>query len=84
MLRMAPGELDRLAGRIAALHKELPAPRALLTGISGVDRSQEGLSALAIVNAYRQIYFPAQQLHFRHDRPREQADLVLLNDLTSA
>lgn len=45
-----------------------------------VARAQEGLPPAATVSAYRTIYFPAQQLHFRVDAPRDVADLVVNND----
>lgn len=45
-----------------------------------VARRQEGLEARETVEAYRTIYFPAQLIHLRRDRPRESADLILPND----
>jgi uridine kinase len=42
-------------------------------------RAQEGLPPEATIEAYRTIYFPAQDHHFRVDQPREGADLVLAN-----
>jgi uridine kinase len=45
-----------------------------------IARGQEGLAREDTVRAYRTIYFPAQGLHFERDRPRESADLVLVND----
>lgn len=44
-----------------------------------IARSQEGLSPDATADAYRTIYFPAQRLHFRIDRPRNTADLIYSN-----
>ena len=38
-----------------------------------VARAQEGLSPEETIRAYRTIYFPAQELHFRRDTPREAA-----------
>jgi uridine kinase len=43
-------------------------------------RGQEGLSPADTRHAYRTIYFPAQELHLERDRPREAADIVLVND----
>lgn len=43
-------------------------------------RAQEGLPPEETVRAYRQIYFPAQELHFRRDSPRQAASLILDND----
>lgn len=43
-------------------------------------RAQEGLSTADTWAAYDTIYFPAQRLHFRRDRPRERADHVVVND----
>ena len=45
-----------------------------------IARSQEGLSPEETTRAYRRIYFPAQEIHFEADGPREAADLVLPND----
>lgn len=43
-------------------------------------RRQEGLSPEATVNAYRTIYFPAQEIHDRCDDPRNAATLIVTND----
>ncbi len=43
-------------------------------------RSQEGLSRDETIRAYRTLYFPAQEIHFERDRPREGADAVIAND----
>ncbi|HEX6886221.1 MAG TPA: uridine kinase [Planctomycetota bacterium] len=43
-------------------------------------RGQEGLGPEETVQAYRTIYFPAQELHLALDRPREAAEVVLVND----
>lgn len=43
-------------------------------------RSQEGLSQDETIRAYRTLYFPAQEIHFERDRPREGADAVIAND----
>ncbi|MGQ0721706.1 MAG: uridine kinase [Candidatus Eiseniibacteriota bacterium] len=45
-----------------------------------IARAQEGLSREETVREYERIYFPAQELHFRKDRPREAATVVLVND----
>ncbi len=43
-------------------------------------RSQEGLGPKETAAAYRTIYFPAQDLHFRRDDPRGVATAVVNND----
>jgi uridine kinase len=45
-----------------------------------VFRAQEGLSQDATTEAYRTIYFPAQELHFARDDPRSAASGILDND----
>ncbi len=45
-----------------------------------LERRQEGLSRDETVKAYAEIYFPAQELHFKIDRPRDAADLIIKND----
>jgi len=45
-----------------------------------IRRIQEGLSETETIRAYETIYFPAQRVHFRKDRPRETADFILFND----
>jgi uridine kinase len=45
-----------------------------------VRRSQEGLSARETINAYQDIYFPAQRIHAEADNPRAAAHLCLNND----
>ncbi len=45
-----------------------------------VARAQEGLSAEDTVRAYRTIYFPAQEIHFRRDSPRDVATAIVPND----
>lgn len=45
-----------------------------------VDRAQEGMSAEQTVEAYRTIYFPAQEIHFQRDRPQNAATLCINND----
>ncbi|MEW6270885.1 MAG: nuclear transport factor 2 family protein [Thermodesulfobacteriota bacterium] len=43
-------------------------------------RGQEGLPPEDTIRAYRTIYFPAQEIHFERDRPREAASTILAND----
>lgn len=43
-------------------------------------RRQEGLAVQETVNAYRTIYFPAQELHFARDNPRGAATAIINND----
>jgi len=43
-------------------------------------RGQEGLSSDAAVEAYRTIYFPAQEIHFARDDPRAAATAIVIND----
>jgi len=45
-----------------------------------IARGQEALGPEATVRAYQTIYFPAQETHFRRDRPLELADMVVAND----
>lgn len=45
-----------------------------------IARAQEGLTPEATVEAYRTIYFPAQEIHFRRDDPRNAASLIVGND----
>jgi len=47
-------------------------------------RAQEGLSPVKTIRAYETIYFPAQEIHFTRDNPREMAHLVLNNDSSVA
>lgn len=44
-------------------------------------RNQEGLPPDEIMREYDTIYFPAQRLHAELDRPRESAEVIVLNDL---
>ena len=44
-------------------------------------RAQEGLSPEDTVRAYRTIYFPAQEIHFKRDNPRAAATLIVSNDV---
>lgn len=45
-----------------------------------LERTQEGLPPAETRAAYEAIYFPAQQLHFERDDPRQAADLTIPND----
>jgi uridine kinase len=45
-----------------------------------IARSQEGLPPDATVQAYRTIYFPAEEIHLARDDPRRSADIILPND----
>ena len=45
-----------------------------------VRRAQENLSPADTVRAYESIYFPAQRMHFRRDRPQDSADLIWFNN----
>ncbi len=45
-----------------------------------LERAQEGLPPGETVHAYRTIYFPAEEIHFKRDAPRESADLIFQND----
>jgi uridine kinase len=47
--------------------------------IRALARGQEGLSPVATAEAYRTIYFPAQQHHFQLDHPRDTATFILAN-----
>jgi uridine kinase len=46
-------------------------------------RAQEGLPPEVTAEAYRNIYFPAQEIHFRRDDPRRAAMLIVNNDARS-
>jgi uridine kinase len=46
-----------------------------------IARGQEGLSTEETIQAYRTIYFPAQEIHFARDNPRGTANMILPNDL---
>lgn len=48
-----------------------------------IARAQEGLTPEATTKAYRNIYFPAQEIHFRRDDPRGAATLIVDNDRRS-
>jgi uridine kinase len=45
-----------------------------------VSRGQEGLSPEETTQACRKIYFPAQEIHFKNDKPRAAATLIVNND----
>ncbi|HKC95258.1 MAG TPA: hypothetical protein VKB81_14670, partial [Nitrospira sp.] len=45
-----------------------------------IARRQENLPEDETIRAYETIYFPAQRIHLRDDRPRETADLIIKND----
>ncbi len=43
-------------------------------------RGQEGLPPAETIRAYRELYFPAHEIHIRQDCPRDSADIILVND----
>ncbi len=43
-------------------------------------RAQEGLSPAETERVYRTVYFPAQAIHMKRDRPRRAASRILAND----
>jgi uridine kinase len=43
-------------------------------------RAQEDLPPAETIRANRELYFPAQEIHIRRDRPRDSADVILVND----
>lgn len=45
-----------------------------------IARGQEGLAPAETINAYRTIYFPAQEIHFARDAPRRAATMIIAND----
>jgi uridine kinase len=45
-----------------------------------IARAQEGLTPQVTAKAYRNIYFPAQEIHFQRDDPRSAARIVVNND----
>jgi uridine kinase len=47
-------------------------------------RGQEGLPPADTIKAYRTIYFPAQEIHFRRDDPQGAATLIVNNDYEAA
>ena len=46
-----------------------------------IDRAQEGLSAANTIAAYETFYFPAQRIHLAQDNPRDNADLIVENEI---
>lgn len=44
-----------------------------------VARAQEGLPPEDTVRAYRTVYFPAQEIHFERDAPRDSASAIIEN-----
>lgn len=55
-------------------------PTALARALA---RAQERLPTAETIRAYETIYFPAQEIHFARDNPRETADLIIDNDSRS-
>ena len=45
-----------------------------------ISRAQEGLPPEETIRAYRTIYFPAQEIHFKRDNPKAAATLIVNND----
>lgn len=45
-----------------------------------IARAQESLPPEATINAYRTIYFPAQEIHFARDNPKAAATATINND----
>jgi len=45
-------------------------------------RGLEGLSPEETARAYRRIYFPAQEIHFRRDNPRAAATVIFNSDIS--
>ena len=51
------------------------------TGLErAVARAQEGLPPAETIHAYRTLYYPAQEIHFERDRPRDAANVTIVND----
>ena len=48
-----------------------------------IARAQEGLTREATTEAYRNIYFPAQEIHLQRDDPRGAASSIVDNDAQS-
>lgn len=46
-----------------------------------INRNQEGLKEEDIINAYNTIFFPAQDIHFQKDHPKEKASMIYENDV---
>ena len=45
-----------------------------------IARAQEGLPPAETIKAYREIYFPAQRIHFERDNPQAAAAAIIRND----
>ncbi len=45
-----------------------------------LSRGQEGLPPAETIRAYETIYFPAQEIHFKRDHPKQAAALIFDND----
>lgn len=45
-----------------------------------IRRNQEGLSNMELIKDYNTYYFPAQQYHLEKDKPKENADVVFVNE----
>ena len=45
-----------------------------------IGRAQEGLPPAETIKAYREIYFPAQCIHFERDSPQAAAAAIIRND----
>lgn len=43
-------------------------------------RGQEGLPEKETIEAYRTIYFPAQEIHFQRDNPQNLATVIITNN----
>jgi len=43
-------------------------------------RGQEGLSPADTIHAYETIYFPAQEIHFHRDHPKQAATMIFNNN----
>jgi uridine kinase len=43
-------------------------------------RNQEGLSEIEIINSYKTIFFPAQEIHITKDQPKQKADIIYNNE----
>ena len=49
--------------------------------LRAVRRCQEGLPPTQTIQAYEEIYFPAQVIHFEKDCPRETANFIISNEV---
>ena len=45
-----------------------------------ISRAQEALTPEETIRAYRNIYFPAQEIHLQRDDPKSKATLIINND----